>query len=78
MPEDEDIEAVDEEQTVQSTVTAAIGKMMNLLKSGDFKMTIGEFIRLIEFQKQLSADNISQVRISWEDPFDETDCVSKP
>lgn len=77
MPDDDDIELVGEDNTVQAAVALAIKKMLVMLEAGEFKMTVGEFTRLIEFQKQISVDNIGHVKVTWITPFDETEYSSE-
>jgi hypothetical protein len=77
MPEDDDLAIAGDEETVQSAVASAIDKMLKMLKEGEFKMTIGEFTRLMEFQKEILAENIRDVKVTWVNPFDETDYVSE-
>ena len=56
-------------KAVQEAVDKAIDNMRSKLLDGDFKMTVGEFARLLELRKELSADNIRHVKVTWVDPL---------
>ena len=82
MPECLDIEketSREDAQTaaVQAAVESAIENMRQKLLSGDFKMTVGEFARLLELRKELSADKIRHVKVTWVEPLMITEPVSE-
>ncbi len=64
-------------RAVQEAVDTAIENMRSKLINGEFKMTMGEFARLLELQKELAADNIRHVKVTWVDPFEQTEPVSE-
>ncbi len=64
------------QQAIRSAVARAIESMTDKLNSGDFKMTVAEFARLLELQKELSAGSIRHVKVTWVEPLDQTEFVS--
>lgn len=75
--DDEEVEIEDDEvQTVDSVVKAAVIRMAAMVDKTDFKMTMGDFIRLVEFRKQLSNEGATHVTVTWVDPLESTDFES--
>lgn len=79
MPDRTDTEMSEDIQrtALQGAVTSAIERMQERLASGEFKMTIAEFTRLLDLQRELSAENIRHVKVTWVDPFNKTEPVTE-
>lgn len=62
-------------RAVQEAVDTAIENMRSKLINGEFKMTVGEFARLLELRKELAADTIRHVKVTWVDSLSTTEPV---
>jgi hypothetical protein len=46
------------------------------LAGGEMKPTVGEYVRLLELQKELDGDEIKEIRVKWVEPV-ETESSNK-
>ena len=45
-----------------------IGQVEKKLGSGDVKATVGDYIRLVQLQKELEDDELKEIEVRWVDP----------
>jgi hypothetical protein len=69
----------DEEQgkALLVTVDSAIDIAMKKFDSGDFKITVAEFARLLDLRKELSNEAVSVVKVTWHIPFEDMEPVTE-
>jgi hypothetical protein len=77
MLEIDEMEEVSDKEAIQLGVATAIKAMLRAMETSAFKMTVGEFVRLVEYQKENSAEDAGHLKVTWVDPFDETEYVSE-
>ena len=58
------------------SVKKAIELFEEKLAKGDVKPTVGEFVRLLELQKEIDADEPREIKVTWVEP-DETESSEK-
>lgn len=58
------------------SVKKAIELFEQKLAQGEVKPTVGEYVRLLELQKEISADEPREIRVTWVEP-DETESSTK-
>lgn len=63
-----------EETDKAKLIEMAIQKMEKKLASNEVKASIGDFIRLLQLQKEFYGDQPRQVTVTWIEPT-EKDCV---
>jgi hypothetical protein len=49
-------------------VEELIGKVEQKLSKGDVKATVGDYIRLVQLQKELEEDEPRNIEVRWVDP----------
>lgn len=52
----------------QAEVVAAIRKKVESKLRKDAKATLGDYIRLVQLQKDLEADEPREIKVTWIDP----------
>ena len=53
-------------KSIPEAIHAALGRMAQQLAADDFKMSVSDFIRLLQFQNELKADGPKEVVARWE------------
>ena len=51
-------------------VEELIEKVEKKLGSGDVKATVGDYIRLVQLQKELEDEEVKEIEVRWVDPED--------
>jgi hypothetical protein len=49
-------------------VEELIGKVEQKLGEGDVKATVGDYIRLVQLQKELEDGELKEIEVRWVDP----------
>jgi hypothetical protein len=49
-------------------VSEAIAKIEGKLSSGEVKATVGDFIRLLQLEKELEEEQPREVKVAWVEP----------
>ena len=49
-------------------VEELIGKVEQKLSKGEVKATLGDYIRLVQLQKELEEDEPREIKVTWVDP----------
>ncbi len=52
----------------QSEVVALIRKKVEAKLKKDTKATLGDYIRLVQFQKELEVGDVREIKVTWIDP----------
>ncbi len=63
--------------SVAEAVSAAIAAMTNKLKEGEVKPTVGDFVRLLELQRDLVHEHINHIKLTWVDLLNETEYTTE-
>jgi hypothetical protein len=63
-----------EKVRVARLLELAIGKMEARLKDDDFKPSIGDYVKLLQLEQELSQDETKEIRVTWVEPT----AASKP
>ncbi|MEX2263571.1 MAG: hypothetical protein WD696_16560 [Bryobacteraceae bacterium] len=58
-------------------IEQAILRIEEKLASDEMKASIGDFIRLLQVQKELEADQPREIKITWVDPVDKKSSSGK-
>jgi len=58
-------------QHAQELVEQVIEKMEQKLKSDEVKPSVGDFIRLLQFEKELEEEQPREIKVSWVEPREE-------
>ena len=58
-------------------VAKAIESMENKLAASDVKATFGDFIRLLQLQKELQIEQPREIKITWIDPSEKKESASE-
>jgi hypothetical protein len=58
-------------------VAKAIESMEHKLAASDVKATFGDFIRLLQLQKELQIDPPREIKITWIDPSEKKESASE-
>lgn len=66
-------EAQEQPEAIQSLSRAelidkAIKNLENKMTSNDVRATVGDFIRLLQLQKELEQDSPREIKVTWVDP----------
>lgn len=61
--------ALSEEQA--ELVGELLEKMKGQMKSENFKGTLGDFIRLLQLQRELAQDRPGEIKVTWVEPSEE-------
>lgn len=65
---DEDKSPEPEPASTIDILDRAINSIQKRFSSEGMKATVGEFIRLLEVQKQLQADQPKEIKVTWIEP----------
>ena len=55
-------------KTTQAAIVATIRRNVEIKLKKDAKATLGDYIRLIQLQKDLEDEEIQEIRVTWVDP----------
>ena len=58
-------------------VAKAIESMEHKLAASDIKATFGDFIRLLQLQKELQIEQPREIKITWIDPSEKKESASE-
>jgi hypothetical protein len=62
---------VSEKVRVSEVLRSMIGKMEKEIKANTFKPTIGDYLKLVQFEKELQQDEVKEIRVRWVEPGNE-------
>ena len=57
-----------ERKTTQAAIVATIRRNVEIKLKKDAKATLGDYIRLIQLQKDLEDEEIQEIRVTWVEP----------
>jgi hypothetical protein len=55
-------------KTTQAGVIATIRRNVEIKLKKDAKATLGDYIRLVQLQKDLEAEEVQEIRVTWVEP----------
>ena len=55
-------------KTTQAAIIATIRRNVEIKLKKDAKATLGDYIRLIQLQKDLEDEEIQEIRVTWVEP----------
>jgi hypothetical protein len=55
-------------KTTQAAIVATIRRNVEIKLKKDAKATLGDYIRLIQLQKDLEDEEIQEIRVTWVEP----------
>jgi len=58
----------DKPQSKAESVKRAIELFEEKLAEGKMKPTVGEYLRLLELQKELDEDELKEIKVTWVEP----------
>jgi hypothetical protein len=65
-----------EDGSRKKAVDGLIKKLQRRLSTSDVKPTVGDFLRLLQFQQELEEEEPREVKVQWVEPT-ETECDGK-
>ena len=77
MPNEKGRKKAAEKGSVAEAVSWAVAAMTEKLKNGEMKPTVAEFIRLLDLQKELLADDIRHIKVTWVDSLNGTESTTE-
>jgi hypothetical protein len=54
-------------------VSKVIERIEEKLESGEMKPTVGDFIRLLQLEKELTEEQPREIKVSWVEPVEQED-----
>jgi len=63
--------------SVPEAVAEAIAAMTDQLRSGELKPTVAEFVRLLDLQRELLAEDIRHIKVTWVDSSSGTESTTE-
>ncbi len=55
----------------------AIASMTSKLKEGELKPSVGDFVRLLDLQRELVQENVNHIKLTWVDLSSETEYTTE-
>jgi len=60
-----------------AAVDAAVAEMKKRLAEGELKPSVAEFTRLLELQRELIADDVRHIKVTWVDSLSGTESTTE-
>lgn len=60
--------SVSERVRVTDVLAKAIGKMEMEIANDQFKATVGDFLKLVQLEKELDNEETKEIRVTWVEP----------
>ncbi len=77
MPSERGRKKAAEKGSVSDAVSWAVAAMAEKLKAGEIKPTVAEFIRLLDLQRELLAEDVRHIKVTWVDSLSETEFTTE-
>lgn len=61
---------------MEQAVAIAVQSVTEKLGNGEMKPSVADFVRLLELQQQMVADDIRDLKVSWDDSLNETESIT--
>jgi len=49
-------------------LTSAIDKLEARVKADDFKLTLGDYLKLLQLEKEIEGEGLKEIKVTWVDP----------
>jgi hypothetical protein len=53
---------------ISSILATALTKFEERLKNDDFKASVGDYLKLMELEKEFGSETAKEIRVSWVEP----------